>query len=437
MNERTRKLILCFLVLVVAVAAVILILDGNKTIGPALLKEPVAMNASVKVNTENLIALMGESNGAAPDEQSVQMVNAMAAIANELSLRTTKEGGDSRTEVLLKGEPLTAFSVRTGEDGIVVAADLMKDTLLKIAPEEGLEVASLPMSLDGEELEKVEKAAEKHLEELKAALREKLGAEEKGSWTFEEKTFTARRPVEMPARDAAVLLTTFVRDLLADEDVAPLAAMLGESLKLEDLDKSIEALKETPEDQLPAYTAFCYSGSGKDMYTDIAVTDQGGNEVDGGFGTVDGKTVIRLNVPGSAEIHLNAEPDGSKYTLGAVMTDSATTVAIDAGGTTEKSGESTGTALVTVNGKELLTLDYSLGSGESFTADFEAEGKKVIEVEDFSRFGQTEDTAALYSKLTSGVIGLIQDISRIMPEESNQLMTLVMTLVMSPRNIYY
>ncbi len=32
MSDKTRKLILCFLVLVVAVAAIILILDGNKTI---------------------------------------------------------------------------------------------------------------------------------------------------------------------------------------------------------------------------------------------------------------------------------------------------------------------------------------------------------------------------------------------------------------------
>ena len=433
MNQRTRKLILCFLVLVVAVAAVILILDGNKTIPPARLKEPVAMTASVKVNTENLLALVGESAGTEPDEQSARLVNAAAAIVNELSVRTTKEGGASRTQVLLKGEPLTAFSVRAEEDGMLVAADLLKDTLLKIAPEGTAEMVSLPAALSGEDIEKMEKAAEKHMEELKAAFREKLGAEEKGSWTFEEKTFTARKPVEMPARDAAALLAAFVRNLLADEDMAPLTAALGDNLKPEDLDKSIEAMKETPEDQLPAYTAFCYTGSGKDAYTDISVTDRSGSQMGVGFGTVGGKTVTRLNIPDSADLCLKAEPDGTGYSLSAAITDSATKITMEAAGTTEKSGESKGTATLAMNGKDLLTLEYGLAAGESFTADFETEGRTVVTVEDFSRFGQTEETAGLNSKLTSGLIGLMQEVSRIMPEESNQLMT----LVSAPRNMPY
>ena len=70
----------------------------------------------------------------------------------------------------------------------------------------------------------------------------------------------------------------------------------------------------------------------------------------------------------------------------------------------------------------------SIGKGEKITLDFDGENQRVITISDLNNSGRTEEGKKLSMEIASGVLRIFQRISAAMPDEVNQLMTL-MTLV--------
>ena len=77
---------------------------------------------------------------------------------------------------------------------------------------------------------------------------------------------------------------------------------------------------------------------------------------------------------------------------------------------------------------ELFAADYTIGKGEKITLDFDGENQRVITISDLNNSGRTEEGKKLSMEIASGVLRIFQRISAAMPDEVNQLMTL-MTLV--------
>ena len=83
---------------------------------------------------------------------------------------------------------------------------------------------------------------------------------------------------------------------------------------------------------------------------------------------------------------------------------------------------------MSASGSELFSADYTIGKGEKIALDFDGENQRVITLSDLNNSGRTEEGKKLSTEIASGVLRIFQRISAAMPDEVNQLMTL-MTLV--------
>ena len=81
--------------------------------------------------------------------------------------------------------------------------------------------------------------------------------------------------------------------------------------------------------------------------------------------------------------------------------------------------------MVSTSGSELFAADYTVGKGEKIALDFDGENQRVITLSDLNNSGKNQQ---LSMEIASGVLRIFQRISAAMPDEVNQLMTL-MTLV--------
>ena len=104
------------------------------------------------------------------------------------------------------------------------------------------------------------------------------------------------------------------------------------------------------------------------------------------------------------------------------------TVDLKAAGTTEKTGEGKGSVSVSVSGSELFAADYTIGKGESVSVDFDAENQRVITLDTLNNLNRTAEGRQLSQELTSGALRIFQRISAAMPDEVNQLITLMTIL---------
>ena len=130
MSNRTRKLIICALVLVVAAAAIVLILQNKKDEGPAKLSEPIAVDVSLKLNRDGVNALLSETG--AINESSESLVTAVEDLVDEMTFHVTKDGTKSAMDLLLKDTNLLNVSLEQNEKTMNIVTDLLSDTMLSL-----------------------------------------------------------------------------------------------------------------------------------------------------------------------------------------------------------------------------------------------------------------------------------------------------------------
>ncbi len=425
MSNRTRKLIICALVLVVAVAAVVLILQNRKDQGPARLKEPVTVDVAMKLNRDGIDSMLNDMKMPI-DESARPTVTAIEDIVDALTFRVTRDGQKSAMDLLLKDKKVLNLSAEVGGKGMKFVTDLLSNTLFSIDPS-ALSGSETPVSLstpDAAQQEKMQKSADKYLNELEEKIKSSLGSEEKGSWTFGGQSFTARRPLNMTTKEMLAELVGFIKKVMADEAFADWTAPLTAGTGAADIDKFLDDLLNTEEDKLPAAAVYRYT-AGNSTITEINVSDEQAT-LNMYFGPVGKETVFFCEMPGA--IKVEGKADNAGYSAGGTMEintaagSASYIIRLVLSSATEKTGECSGTVAVEYSGRDLGTFTFRTYHGEAVSASFDEEGKTVLTEKELSD-GTFMNTVS--GKLMSGLLHIMTAANEVMPDQVSVLMSLM------------
>ena len=404
MSNRTRKLIICALVLVVAVAAVVLILQNRKDQGPARLKEPVTVDVAMNLNRDGIDGMLNDMKMPI-DESARPTVTAIEDIVDALTFRVTRDGQKSALDLLLKDKKVLNLSAEVGGKGMKFVTDLLSNTLFSIDPS-ALSGSETPVSLstpDAAQQEKMQKSADKYLNELEEKIKSSLGSEEKGSWTFGGQSFTARRPLNMTTKEMLAELVGFIKKVMAE---------------------SLDDLLNTEEDKLPAAAVYRYT-AGNSTITEINVSDEQAT-LNMYFGPVGKETVFFCEMPGA--IKVEGKADNAGYSAGGTMEintaagSASDIIRLVLSSATEKTGECSGTVAVEYSGRDLGTFTFRTYHGEAVSASFDEEGKTVLTEKELSD-GTFMNTVS--GKFMSGLLHIMTAANEVMPDQVSVLMSLM------------
>lgn len=440
LNNRAKLLIAFALIVVIAVAAMIVSNLNQKDEGPAALPSPLGVSVSLRMNEEGLDSLFSGSGDSAP-ESFRQTLGTVSALVNNATIKAVLDEGVFRMDLLLKDQEILYMALKTSEDDMRMKTDILPDdTVILMTKEDMSYTGSLPVFAQAspEDLKVSRDVTNEFTDSLRAHLKEKCGDEEKGSWEFEGKTFTSRRPVNLTMKELLQLVLSDYRDMLQSEKLAAYYAKAGiqDPAKELNLDTYIDALGNTPEDQFPAMTMYI-SEAGEDIFCSIDLADKSSSgHIDCGIVGNDIAMHGTVNDTANAKIDLKADKRGYSYDLAASIDSAAgipasgerITIDMKASGTMEKTGEGKGSVVVSTSGTELFAADYTFGQGEKSTLVFDGENQRVITLNDLNNLGRTAEGQKLSAELTSGTLRILQRISAAMPDEVNQLMMLL-TLV--------
>ena len=437
LSNRGKLLIAFALIVVIAVAAIVAGNLNRKDEGPAPLTYPIGVTLSMRLNEESVNDLIPRTAGFS-DESFGKTLGAVSALVNNATVRMTLDSGVFRTDLQLKDQDILYFAMKMAQDSIRMKTDILPEDAVIVMTEEDLASAgSMPAfpEVTAEDMKAAREAMEEFTKNLRAHLKEKCSDEEKGSWEFEGKTFTSRRPVSLTLKEMMVLILNDYRDMLQSEKLAPYYAKANITPAAE-MDKYIAEVENIPDDQLPAMTMYL-SESGDDVYSAIDLESKTDTaHID--CGIVGSNIAAHGTVTGSADakIDLKADIHGYSYDFtasidapsGSSASGERMTVDLKAAGTTEKTGEGKGSVSVSVSGSELFAADYAIGKGEPVSIDFDAENQRVITLDTLNNLNRTAEGRQLSQELTSGALRIFQRISAAMPDEVNQLITLMTIL---------
>ena len=437
MSNRGKLLIAFALIVVIAVAAIFAGNLNRKDEGPAPLTYPIGVTLSLRLNEQGVNDLLPR-NADLADESFRKTLSAVSALVNNATVRMTLDSGVFRTDLRLKDQDILYFAMKMAQDAIRIKTDILPDDAVIVMTAEDLAAAgSMPAfpEVTAEDMKAAREAMEEFAKSLRIHLKEKCGDEEKGSWDFEGKVFTSRRPVSLTMKELMVLILNDYRDMLQSEKLAAYYTKADIS-PAEEMGRYIEAIESIPDDQLPAMTMYL-SESGDDIYSAIDL-DSKTDTAHIDCGIVGSNIAAHGTVTGSAnaKIDLKADARGYNYDFtasidapsGSSASGERMTVDLKAAGTTEKTGEGKGSVSVSVSGSELFAADYTIGKGESVSVDFDAENQRVITLDTLNNLNRTAEGRQLSQELTSGALRIFQRISAAMPDEVNQLITLMTIL---------
>ena len=438
LSNRGKLLIVFALIAVIAVAAIIVGNLNRRDDGPAALTPPMNVTFSMRLNEQGINDLLPQ-NADLADESFRKTFSAVTALVNNATIGTTVDENAVRMDLRLKEQDILYVAMKLADDAMRMKTDFFpEDSVILMTKEDMNYSGDMPAfpSVTAEDMRTIREEEDKFVKNLRARLKEKCGNEEKGSWEFEGKTFTSRRPVSLTLKELLVLVLGDYRDMLQSEKLVPLYEKAGSANPAETIGKYMDQISAAPDEQFPEMAMYV-SEAGNDIYcaADLADKEASGHidcgmvgTVIAGHGTISGTT--------NAQFDLKADSRGYSYDLDASFDTPAgksgsgerMIIGLKAAGTTEKNGEGKGTISVSASGSELFAADYTIGKGEKIALDFDGENQRVITLSDLNNTGRTDEGKKLSMEIASGVLRIFQRISAAMPEEVNRLMTL-MTLV--------
>ena len=438
LTNRGKLLIAFALIVVIAVAAIITGNLNRKDEGPAPLTYPIGVTLSLRLNEQGVNDLVPRTTGFT-DESFGKTLSAVSALVNNATVRMTLDSGVFRTDLQLKEQDILYFAMKMAQDAIRIKTDILPDDAVIVMTEEDLASAgSMPAfpEVTAEDMKAACEAMEEFTKSLRTHLKGKCGDEEKGAWEFEGRTFTSRRPVGLTFKELLTLVLSDYRDMMQSEKLAAYYAKAGTANPGEKIGDYIEKINSTSDDQFPAMTMYL-SEAGEDLYCSIDL-DSKTDTAHIDCGIVGSNIAAHGTVTGSADakIDLKADIHGYNYDFtasidapsGSSASGEKMTVDLKAAGTTEKTGEGKGSVSVSVSGSELFAADYAIGKGEPVSIEFEAENQRVITLDTLNNLNRTVEGRQLSQELTSGALRIFQRISAAMPDEVNQLITLMTIL---------
>ena len=484
MKNSTRLVILCILVVVIAVAAVVVVIQNNQkndevadtassagktsvqdnsvlpgltadTEGPqnapalpkaAGLTGPVTATFSASINRSIIPFVSSLLINSYPDAQD--MLESAANIADHFVLEGTWDGSAAQIRALLKDRQVAYAAVRSEGNTVTAVSDaLPNNTMIQMTANELMRAAGLyygdqelNLSFTTDDLRMLESAAVSMLRKIDSEIAVRTDAEETGSWTFEGKTYSARRRINATTRDIGLIVLKAFRDAVQDPQVSALLSRFGADPQSFGLDRQIGNMESSADEETAVLEAFRYSNGNGDTFTDgvfhtfnihyryngetgeETVIREPGDDIYFQYGTVERNFRLRVSVPTRGEFFLTADSGKFEAVLSLDQVSIGSSVPklsakLTLSGTTAENGERDGSIAVQVSAMDILTMNYSIRQGEKIAASFDSYDRKVYSADDLS-------TGDFRDQVKSKLMEIAGKVTEIMPEDVEKLMPL-------------
>ena len=459
---------------------------GGMTAG---VEETASFEAKISVDADMLAMLIpaqpaAESTGEETEEAAQPgIAEILPEILNVLTIQGVAAPGVSELDLFAGKDVLLSLGMKTTEEGAVLASSLLGRNVIQVSPEmiaqaqqqmmsgmaqsstAGMDPQALMDTMQNLDWEQISKDFTEVLGQFAAGFEAKTGETEKGEFTVDGFTFSAKTPVNITYEEAAELLLTTAKELLGRESVRPLVEAFGaEADPAAQIDEALENLKNLPEDQ--KYTLELASYAQDDVTAYYAADLSRGTGADGsaaaeqihaGIGTVDGqfRTIIS-GADGTAvdvAVAVSEESTAAQISFSAAGTTGSVTISSTEGGsdvlsTVQSQGMAVTTHVVTAQAgdrtnftaevmlfgaeKPLVTITGSAGKGGEVVSAFEGEEITAIP---FESLASTEDTTAssqLTSTLMLGLMNAINVLKANLPESIGSWLNTMLTQMMAP-----
>lgn len=434
------------------------------------------VSADVKISLEaQAVEAIAALSGTQTTEESMQTLKMAADILSVLTLKGVASK-DAAELVLLAGEDaLISIGATSTEEITAVASNLLGSQVVTVSnatleqmKQSGTDMSALE-KLQAVNREQIMKDAAEARETLKKALAAKKGEAETGEFDVDGMHFTSRAPLDITYTEFMELLLNASKELAAKESMQAVAKMSGKDLVAE-IEKSIEELKNRPEEQKPVVEeAFCYSDANNSEYftclmKNKAVAEGTAEEtfnfafgdVDGllesNFHYVRGEQVIDARITSTdidfinmevsiateqadALITAARETDGS---LGMTADIKAKTQNVNAKielNTKALGGDRYGFKVEMFMGGEtpLLIAEGSYGKGGELTSVFSGEDITVVSLEEAMSDTTGEATNKLQMSMIACLMKGVATLVKVLPEDTSKWLSTQFTQMMTPQ----
>jgi len=324
--------------------------------------------------------------------------------------------------IKVKDEPVAGVAVLKDTDKLFILSDLFPHYILKI-DQNSMGSAQAAFSMDPEQMNAMMAPMTKLLNDMMGKIEQPEAAQE----TFFETEFTTKSPVSLTTKEALQMVLGAAKEVVSQEGFATVLESLKSSgmpisFDPAEIDKKLEEINNTKDEDLPALDASLYSNEAMDGLFVINVTkDEETVEVK--TGTIKGGFVNEVVVPAN-NVHVlikGSETDGSMTMNVQFAPQEGLTVNILGSFKASETGF-TGTFRVKLNNAELGIVTISGTPEPTMTGAFSMEDKTEITIEEMQnpsadkmKAFQADLMAGLMSRLAKVVLA-VPDLSEIMQQ---------------------
>lgn len=373
----------------------------------------------LSLEADALTEIMTMTGGSAGGME--QILKPIASVISNLKIRALTDKEGIQLNLKLKDTDLAAVGVKAAEDGkLAIVSDLLPGYVLKAdLPKAGVpNVGAIKLTAEEQKaiFEAIKAKADKFEEDIKA----KAGEAEKGSWFFDDATFTEKKPINITTKEATIMTLNFLKDLFTDPSMKKITDAMGEKFDVSKIDSAIADVEKKEDKDFPVLTWNNYTNSSKNEYHEVSLTKEA-KKVDFAASLI-GKTLkvhANIDANGKAAIEgvVDAESLDANVTADITTDKLAAKIVADLIG--QKDGSFDGNFTVSMNDKKVLGFSLTAkGTSEKMSVSFDETDKKVVALEEM---GSSEDGKALSNALTVSLPGILQKAMQAMPDEVNTL----------------
>lgn len=385
-----------------------------------------SITLSMTLNEEAIAALAGAS-----DETSAKLISSIVGLVNSLSITTTSDGVDAEMFVNVNDQSVAGLAVLKDTDKMFLLSDIFPNYILKIdqqamAGASGESAGSIGMpqiSLDPAQMAAMAEPITKLMNDIMGKVGEAEAVEEVGFDTV----FTVKNPIKMTTKEALSMVLTAAKEIVAQEGFSSLIGQLKAqgmpiSFSAEDIDKKIEELGNTKEEDLPVLNAAIYSNEAQDSMFVVEET-KGEETVTVVTASIQGGFAMTIDVPGKLSYIMHVTAEGTMDMNMQFSPQEGVVIDIEGSFIGNEEGF-IGAFDVKMNETELGTLSIAGAPNGVLSGSFKLEGKTEVSIADLA--DQTsEKYQGFMTDVMTGVMTAMTKITQVFPDFANimQMMT--------------
>ena len=371
--------------------------------------QPITLKAKVTLNEDVLTqfaALLLKG-----DKDRLEKIKNLIGFVNGLEYQLMYDGADAEGYVSLKGEDLASFLALHDKDKVTVMTDMIPNYSFTVTKEDLTD--AVPQMTGNADLQKIAEAIITPV--LKAMQGVKFGEAEKVEETILDTVFTAKTPIDMTAKEMALLGLNTVKEILENKSFAPMLEMVkarGIDISAGKIDQLIEAVNNTKEEDAPVVKAAVYTNEKQDVIVKVEMIQNGQETMHSIGGVVNGKGVSEYQMGDKVYSSVKVGNDGI-FAVARIMGMEFEATAVPE---TRENGKAVIETL-TMNGMELAKAETELIRGATLKGTFNTANKTELTLKDLKTKPKRELLRELRKDVAANYKPILQEkLKKVAPE---------------------